>query len=302
MLEDEELISMRGGMDLGLSSAVELPADNAKGFRGQGRVAVGSLEDFRDDPILDVRKRLARMKQCLCIEHSSEVLFRVIMEGDVEDGDVRMLELEALFSHRKRPVSNSKELLFIQQQISFVIDGPFVFARHAEGIHRTGIDAQPTEETTGHVHVILPRIPLGRLARDFCTDDSDHARGTGRFTEVTANALFGPIVISQQRQHAAVIIGQDTLFVGILERDGSIMEKVTQGRFHPYKDLIERNRLEPLLKLAHEAWLLTQGFCSMPDRYLTVSSPTQSRRHLRQDPRLQLFLPSPTLLVPLSPR
>ena len=92
---------MRGGMDLGLSSAVELPADNAKGFRGQGRVAVGSLEDFRDDPILDVRKRLARMKQCLCIEHSSEVLFRVIMEGDVEDGDVRMLELEALFSHRK---------------------------------------------------------------------------------------------------------------------------------------------------------------------------------------------------------
>jgi len=51
--------------------------------------------------------------------------------GIREDGDVRMLKLQALFSHRKRSVSNRKQLLFIQQQVSFVLDGSFVFARHA---------------------------------------------------------------------------------------------------------------------------------------------------------------------------
>jgi hypothetical protein len=61
----------------------------------------------------------------------SEVLEGMVVEGDVDDSDVRMLKLQALFSHRKRSVSNNKQLLFIQQQVSFVIDGSFVFARHA---------------------------------------------------------------------------------------------------------------------------------------------------------------------------
>jgi hypothetical protein len=61
----------------------------------------------------------------------AEALGGMGLESDVEDGDVRMLKLQALFSYRKRSVSNGKQLLFIQQQVSFIRDRPFVFARHA---------------------------------------------------------------------------------------------------------------------------------------------------------------------------
>ena len=61
----------------------------------------------------------------------SEVLGGMVVESDVEDGDVRVLKLQALFSHRKRSVSNGQQLLFVQQQVSFIEDRPFVFARHA---------------------------------------------------------------------------------------------------------------------------------------------------------------------------
>lgn len=53
------------------------------------------------------------------------------MVSNVENGDVRMLKFQALFSYRKRSVSNGKQFLFIQPEVSFIVDRPFVFARHA---------------------------------------------------------------------------------------------------------------------------------------------------------------------------
>ena len=61
----------------------------------------------------------------------AKLLGGMVVESDVEDGDVWMLKLQALFSHRKRSVSDSKQLLFIQQQVSFIKDRPFIFACHA---------------------------------------------------------------------------------------------------------------------------------------------------------------------------
>lgn len=53
------------------------------------------------------------------------------MVSNVENGNVRMLKLQALFSYRKRAVSNGKQFLFIQPEVSFIVDRPFVFACHA---------------------------------------------------------------------------------------------------------------------------------------------------------------------------
>jgi hypothetical protein len=53
------------------------------------------------------------------------------------------------------------------------------------------------------------------------------------------------------------------------------MEKVFQGRFHPYEDFIERDALEPLCKLGHSAWLLVKALFSPPNRELAMSSATQ---------------------------
>src|SRR5215813_5539574 len=100
-------------------------------------------------------------------------------------------------------------------QLAFVVDRPFEFTGHAERIDGAGIDTHTAKQAARHVHIIFFGITLGGFAGYFRTDDVDHTRGARRFAEVAADALFRAVVVTQEGQHAAVIVGQDAFLVRV---------------------------------------------------------------------------------------
>lgn len=65
--------------------------------------------------------------------------------GDIKDREIRMLELQPFLAYLKRTIPNCQQLLFVEEQVPLVIDGPLVFPGHRQGIYRTGLNTQPTK-------------------------------------------------------------------------------------------------------------------------------------------------------------
>jgi len=78
-------------------------------------------------------------------EANSAGFLRQVLEPDVEKRHIRVLELQLLLANQERPVADGEQLILVEVQLPLVVHGPLEFARHTEGIHRTGIDAHPAK-------------------------------------------------------------------------------------------------------------------------------------------------------------
>ncbi len=54
-----------------------------------------------------------------------------LFKPDIKIGYILMLELQPFFPDWKIPIANGQELLFIQMQLPFIVDRPFVFLSHS---------------------------------------------------------------------------------------------------------------------------------------------------------------------------
>ena len=170
---------------------------------------------------------------------------RQVLERNVEERHIRVLELQLLLANRERPVADGEQLFLIEMQVPLVVHRPLEFARHAEGIHRTGIDTQPAKQAASHVHVILFRVALRRLARHFCADHANHARGASGLAEIATDTFFRPVFVPQQRQHPTIVVRQRPLFMRVLHGDRPIVQHVRHRHFHADEDVVKRDGLDP---------------------------------------------------------
>jgi hypothetical protein len=188
----------------------------------------------------------ARLVRDLLTSAGSGMFAGMVVEGHIEEGDIGMLELQSSLAKREIAIADGQELLFVEKEVSLVIDRPFKFAGHAQGIDGAGLHAHATEEAAGHIHIIFLGVSLDGLAGDFSTDDGDDSAGTGGFAEIATYAFLSPIIVPEQGQHASVVVRKSLFLVRILDGNRVVVKEMHQRGLHADSDLVEGDGLQPL--------------------------------------------------------
>lgn len=78
------------------------------------------------------------------------MLFGLIMKCDI-----RMLQLQPFSPNRKIAIAEGKQLLLIQKEISFVVNGPLKFLGHGKRVNRAGLHTYAVEQPVAHQRMDL---------------------------------------------------------------------------------------------------------------------------------------------------